>query len=227
MADPHEKINKIEEITESSSSGIAKELETADRIAPSREAFDTAMNKLPPMREATVTIVEQSPKPTLMDEVRDLNQKVENVGKSTTGDLVAQAKELITQIEGVKGKLAEPSLEIRDSVQTLLRNKLAHIDENLKVALNKAGVEYVPPTSSTKLANPIDRFLGFLTHGQFQLSNMATELEHLASNREELSPARMLAVQIKVGYIQQELEFFTNLLNKSLESTKTIMNVQV
>jgi len=43
----------------------------------------------------------------------------------------------------------------------------------------------------------------------------------------QLSPATMLLIQIKVGYIQQEIELFTSMLNKALESTKTIMNVQV
>lgn len=220
----HERIEKIDELTESSS-GMAKEVESVDRIAPSKEAFDSVMNKLP-SQPATVTYVEPAVNRSLMDEVRDLNQRVDSVGKTTTGDLAAQAKDLIAQIEEVKGKLVEPNLEIKDSVQTLLKNKLTHIDESLKIALNKAGVEYVAPTSG-KLVNPIERFLGYLTHGQYQLQNMATELEHLAHAKEEISPARMLAVQIKVGYIQQELEFFTNLLNKSLESTKTIMNVQV
>jgi hypothetical protein len=37
----------------------------------------------------------------------------------------------------------------------------------------------------------------------------------------------MLRIQLKVGYITQEVEFFTAVLNKALESTKTIMNVQV
>jgi hypothetical protein len=37
----------------------------------------------------------------------------------------------------------------------------------------------------------------------------------------------MLAMQVKVGFVQQEMEFFTGMLNKALESTKTLMNVQV
>jgi hypothetical protein len=135
---------------------------------------------------------------------------------------------LIAQIEEVKNKLSSSSVEIKGSVQTLLRNKLSHIDENLRIALNKAGVEYVTPgTASQNLTNPIERFLGFLTDGQFQLQHLAASLEHMGMSKEQLTPARMLAVQLKVGYIQQELELFTNLLNKALESTKTIMNVQV
>ena len=43
----------------------------------------------------------------------------------------------------------------------------------------------------------------------------------------QITPANMLAIQMKMGYVQQQIELFTSLLNKALESTKTIMNVQV
>jgi hypothetical protein len=46
-------------------------------------------------------------------------------------------------------------------------------------------------------------------------------------NNKEITPANMLRIQMKVSYMQQEIEFFTAVLNKALESTKTIMNVQV
>jgi hypothetical protein len=49
----------------------------------------------------------------------------------------------------------------------------------------------------------------------------------MSDNGKQFTAADMLAMQIKVGYVQQEIEFFTSLLNKALESTKTIMNVQV
>jgi hypothetical protein len=49
----------------------------------------------------------------------------------------------------------------------------------------------------------------------------------MALQKDQISPASMLAIQIKVGFISQELDFFTGILNKALESTKTIMNVQV
>jgi hypothetical protein len=118
-------------------------------------------------------------------------------------------------------------LELKGSVQNLLRNKLSHIDENLKIALHRAGVEYVPPQKVEAPKNPIERFLGFLTDGQHQLNTLANDVNLMHLNRKEITPASMLAVQIKVGFIQQELEFFAALLNKALESTKTIMNVQV
>jgi hypothetical protein len=73
----------------------------------------------------------------------------------------------------------------------------------------------------------MERFLGLLTHSQAQLGNLAGDIKGITTMDKELSPATMLLLQVKVGYIQQEIELFTSMLNKALESTKTIMNVQV
>ncbi len=115
-------------------------------------------------------------------------------------------------------------------MQTLLKNKLTHINDNLRIALNKAGVEYALPNenpTAQNLLNPVDRFLGLLTNGQYQLQNLSAELEHMSTAGVQLSPANMMAIQIKVNQVTQQIELFINLLNNAIQSTKTIMNVQV
>jgi len=164
---------------------------------------------------------------SLFDEVRELNKKVEHVARSSPNELSAQAEDVVAQIDTLKNKLETPNLEIKGGVQTVLRDKLSHIDESLKIALDRAGVEYKPPPKSTSLNKPIDRFLGLLTHSQNQLGNLSEDVKTMSLMGNQLSPATMLLIQIKVGYIQQEIELFTSMLNKALESTKTIMNVQV
>jgi hypothetical protein len=164
---------------------------------------------------------------TIFDEVRELNKKVEHATRSSPNELASQADDAIAQIDILKDKLETPNLEIKGPVQTLLRNKLNHIDENLKIALDKAGLDYVPPEKPTSLAKPVERFLGLLTHSQSQLETLAEDVRTMSVMDKELSPASMLLIQIKVSYIQQEIELFTSMLNKALESTKTIMNVQV
>lgn len=52
-------------------------------------------------------------------------------------------------------------------------------------------------------------------------------LESMGNRREEISTANMMAIQIKVQQVQQELEFFSNLLNQAMQASKTLMNVQV
>ena len=163
-----------------------------------------------------------------MDEVRNLNQRVDHFGKVNPKNLVAQAGEVIDQMEGIKKKLSTPHLALKPETQGLLQNKLQHIDENLRVALSKAGLEYNPSEHlQNKSVNPIERFLGFLSNGQSELASLSGEIEGMHLNNKEISPANMLRIQMKVGYITQEIEFFSAVLNKALDSTKTIMNVQV
>lgn len=227
-----DKIDKIDEITESFKTESADLGGEMKRAAPDKEQFDSLIS-LDNQRAQTATRTEISDKTSLMDEVRSINQKVSSIGGATSTELVDQAHGVIAQIEEVKAKLTTPDLELKGSVQTLLRNKLSHIDENLKIALNRAGLEYAPmqnvasASAPGTLASPIERFLGLLTHGQYQLQRLANDIQHMSNTPNDINPASMLAIQLKMGYIQQELELFANLLNKSLESIKTIMNVQV
>lgn len=164
---------------------------------------------------------------SLMDEVSKLNKNVSSISNLSPENIKTQANNVIAQLENVKTQLSQAQTEIKPSYQTLLRNRLSHIDDNLKIALNKAGVEYTPaPASATGSANPIQRFLGFVTNSQHQLENLNGVIDQFNVTG-QITPANMLAIQMKMTYIQQQIELFTSLLNKALESTKTIMNVQV
>jgi hypothetical protein len=227
-----EKIEKITKVKKAATSegieGITEAQEPLERVAPNKERFDNLVNA--PQEKVTAAEKIESPqaKSSLMDEVRHLNQRVDSFSKISPKQLVAQADDVINQIDVIKEKLATPNLEIKPSTQTLLQNKLSHIDENLRVALSKAGLEYAPTDHlENKKANPIERFLGFLTSSQTQLASLSNEINMMHLNDKEISPANMLRIQLKVGYITQEIEFFTAVLNKALDSTKTIMNVQV
>lgn len=221
-----EKIDKIKKVAKAIQPGA----DEVSKVVPNKDQFDSLMVQ-GKQKEATTAqqseaIASNKQNPSLMDQVRDVNRRVDMIKRANPNDLVAQAQDVIGKIEEIKQKLATPNLEIKQSVQNLLKNKLSHIDDSLKIALSKAGVEYKIPEKNNVSSNPIERFLGYLTNGQYQLQHLSDEVESMGVSN-TMSPASMLAVQIKVSYIQQELEFFTNLLNKALESTKTIMNVQV
>lgn len=228
-----EKIEEVKKIDKKAKAQANAAIDDAatERMPPNKDKFDSLVNKTEKI-EKTEALVQDNRridtgKTSLMDEVRNLDRKVNDVHNITPDKLVVQAQDVVAKIDEIKGKLNSPNLELKGSVQNLLRNKLSHIDENLKIALQKAGVEYHPPQKVDTPKNPVERFLGFLTDGQHQLNTLANDVNLMHLNRKEISPASMLAVQIKVGFIQQELEFFAALLNKALESTKTIMNVQV
>jgi len=234
MAREIEKIEKVDKVRDASrtADGGIDQVENIDRLPPNKDHFNSLVNTPQEHSRSPKTTVSDAVEPvtksSLMDEVRNLNQRVDRFAKVQPKDLVAQADEVINQIETIKTKLKTPNLELQPTTQTLLQNKLSHIDENLRVALNKAGLEYHPSTHlDNKTVNPIERFFGFLTNGQSQLASLSNEVNQMHLNNKEITPANMLRIQMKVGYITQEVEFFTAVLNKALESTKTIMNVQV
>lgn len=229
--DKIEEISKVGKAAKSVTPEAIEETQEINRLAPNKEHFDALMRseRMQAQNGSGVTEkIEPVSKSSLMDEVRNLNQKVDRFSKISPKQLVAQADEVINQIDQIKQKLATKDLDLKPATQTVLQNKLSHIDENLRVALSKAGLEYTPAAEfENKRVNPIERFLGFLTNGQAQLASLSTEIEQMHLNNKEISPANMLRIQMKVGYITQEIEFFTAVLNKALDSTKTIMNVQV
>lgn len=224
-----EKVEKIDKLASTSKSAPLDAMEEPEaRLAPNKERFDALMvSSNPSDLEVTGGRKVDTTKVSLIDEVSAMNRRVDQVGRATPEQLVAQAEGVINDMEDLKKKLNTPNLEIKDSMQGMLRNKLTHIDESLKVALSKAGVEYKVPQVVTPPSNPIERFLGMLTDSQSQLQGLTGELRSMQANNRDISPATMLLMQVKVGFIQQEVELFTSLLSKALESTKTIMNVQV
>lgn len=227
-----EEIKKISKLAKADPTDIADAVEEAQpstRVPPNKDYFEALMRQGKP--ENTVAVQPTEKAPSLMDEVRNLSRKADVIAKGgTNGDLIAQTQNVIKQIDTIKDKLNTPNLSLKSSVQTLLRNKLTHINENIKIALSKTGREVPasqkqPPTTATN--NPIERFLGYLTDSQYRLQHLSDEIQSAGENQSTFTPATMLALQIKVSFVSQELEFFISVLNKSLESTKTIMNVQV
>jgi hypothetical protein len=232
MSLPHQKLEAIEEIDKLSatrgSSAISHAAEDL-RVAPNKEHFEALLT--PPQGDETSTAMARkiaTPQTSLIDEVAAMGKKVDQVSRVTPTELVAQADQVVGQMEALKNKLNTPDIAIKDSMQGMLRNKLTHIDESLQVALSKAGVEYqIPKTALAANASPIERFLGMLSDSQRQIQGLTGHIAAMGLTKEEISPATMLMMQVKVGFVQQEIELFTSLLSKALESTKTIMNVQV
>lgn len=228
-----EKIEEIRKIAQAGKASVTQDIaadEDVVRMAPNREKFETLLNTEQAKETAAelkVAEADPSKKPSLFDEVRDLHTKAEKARKGSAEDLVAQSTEVISKIDELKTKLATPDLELGKSTRTLMQNRLEHIDDNLRAAMTKMGVEYKPAPKFDPSANPVERYLGLLTQSQHNLQTLASDAAWMGKQNKELNIASMLRIQIKVGFIQQELEFFTSLLNKALESTKTIMNVQV
>lgn len=219
-----EVVSKIESVSKSAAKKVVAPIE------PDKAHFDALM------QQGALKGVPQDPTTKATSYLEQLaksnynNMLAENV---STTDLAKKAQKSVEKIDTAKTELEKfaaenPNAEIPSQYRELMNKKLAHIDDNVKIALTQVGVEYTPPGQAKgSLATPIERFLGSLTNAQYQLSNFGSFLTDLGMKNQELSPIRMIAVQAKVNQIQQQLELFTNLMNKVLEGIKTTMNVQV
>lgn len=226
MSEQDEKIERIGRVT-SAVSGTEK-VDRFSKIVPNREYFERLMDQKVQKEQALeIARVDEAKKPTPMEEIQRAQKRIDRADTASMNQLVTQAQRAIEQFDSVKRKLATPNLELKQSVQNVLRSKLSHINESIKIALSKVGVDYSPPEKPKGLLSPVQQFLGYLTHAQGQVESLSVEAQRLQDNKDQMSAASLLSIQLKVGMIQQQLEFFASVLNKTLESTKTIMNVQV
>lgn len=226
-----EKIEGIDEIEGvSNKKGVAKanpsEEMKPEVVEPNRDKFESLMvdqtEKVAPIEGNKV---EQNPT-SLMGEINQLNAKVDRLKGASPQDFVNKAHEVSSQMEDLKTKLSMTTDIPGGAHGDVLRNKLSHIDENLKVSLDRTGVEY-SPTQAPQGQTPLQKFLNMLTDSQARLDTLSSDVAVMQRNGKDISPATMIAMQIKVNFIQQEVELFTSLLSKAIESTKTVMNVQV
>lgn len=197
------------------------------RIPPDKEKFDAAMQQVNLVDK--VPEVSEVSQVSLMDQIKALNTKVRTASEIDPQELADQSKGVIAEIQDLRTRLSSPDLEANKEFKRVLTNKLENLDGDLRTALQKAGLEYVPPQLAIlgEDVSPVRKFLALLTNGQENLKSLGGELQMMAASDKQTNPADLLMIQVKVNYIQQEMEFFTSLLNKALESTKTIMNVQV
>lgn len=221
---PGSSIEKVEGVMEkrSSASFDYENFEPETRLAPNRDHFENLMS---PAENESVRKV-QTAQGSIVEEVSSVGQMAERA-KGSPQQLAEQARDVIAKIDELKQKLNTPNLELKSSMQQELRNKLSHIDDSLRVAMSRTGLEYTPPVAPEKSQGTINRFLGLLTDSQDKLMHLTDDIERINASGKPFSPATMIVLQMKVGIMQQEIEFFTTVVNKSLESTKTIMNVQV
>lgn len=224
-----DKIEAVDKISKALD-GKNPQVDEVERALPNREHFESLVDSQPqkPANTSNVQAVESTEKPgSLMDEVRKLHQQTSNVAGMNPEELKNRANGIIAQLEDVKTKLTDAQ-SLNPSYNQVLHNRLSHINDTIKIALSKAGVEYTPPSPELIKGNsPIQSFLGYLSHAQNQFENLNSTIDKLSLTGSQITPGGMLTLQMKIGYAQQQIELFTSLLNKALESTKTIMNVQV
>ena len=133
----HEAIDKVNKVGSGDLEDSSLDKMSTERMAPDKAQFDSAMASATNntgMVNAEIDPTAKVSKASLMDEIRDLNRRVDFASRATPEKLQAQVQTVIAQIEDIKGKLKTPQLELKSSVRDVLSNKLTSIDDKLKIA---------------------------------------------------------------------------------------------
>jgi len=229
------KIEKIEKVGSAEAAELAR-IEEAHAATTSKTKFDAALAKAEvsyehvPRKEV---VIEAQKGPSPIEELSMSAKKIQRLEPANLTRVVSLAEETRQKFQAPIQKIEEAlkkdaNAKLSPIHEIPLSERLVHIDATLKSALGIVGLEAKPMAKAVApQANPLTKFLNYLTNGDKQLSTIALEITKLDTTKGEITPARLLAIQIKLNFVQQEIEFFTNVLNKGLESVKTLMNIQV
>jgi hypothetical protein len=235
----HEDFKRIEPISGSEPTKVQFSTEATEGEGPSKVKFDDAVARADPSKverrdiaAAQEPAIAEAKKPSLMEIATRVTVEPAKV-TPTPKTLADQAADLRRQMERPRAVLMDEIQSRPAVVENLkpsdidsLSGHIEHVDRGLRdVSQLTTGVEIGSLVPKEK--SPAVKFLSFLTESDKKLGNFVDELKGLKMGQQRLTPETLFAIQVKLGFIQTELEFFTATLNKALESTKTLMNVQI
>jgi hypothetical protein len=179
------------------------------------------------LKETTQIVSNDShPSPMEIDESNKISPIAENPS-DITQNVISKLDKSRVRIDDLKRSLKNINAsDLPQSTRHSLRNKLSHVNDKMQIALSLAGAE---PGNSPRvsLVDSVRSFLGSLSHAQTQMGNLGEHLAGMAKNKKELGMTEMMAVQIKIHQVQQQVEFFSATLNQSLQGFKSLLQTQV
>lgn len=127
----------------------------------------------------------------------------------------------------IVGQLEQRMGTLQDQLNQLTKKTGAEDVLNKELAKDSA-IDF-QKIENNELLKPLARFFGFITKGERQLFTIEAELTNITKTPEKkmFHPADLLRLQLKMSHVQQQLELFTSLLNKGLESSKSVFNTQI
>ena len=140
--------------------------------------------------------------------------------------ILAQAKGAQDSLGNVGKQLNDQKLKLKRSQSHLVRQKLDDANGYIRAAGSKLGA----PMGEQKLPpglTGISRFIAMVNDGQDQLYQVQKQLSDLAGKGQSLNPGEMMAVQVKMGLAQQEIEYTSTLLSKVIQSMTQVINTQL
>lgn len=144
----------------------------------------------------------------------------------TFDSLMGQVKSSQVMLGDMNNDLNTKNLKLKQSQRYLLRSKLNNANNYLKAANTKMGAE-VPATPPSAGGGIIGKFLDYVSEGQSNLAAAQGQLMNLKGKGDALKPADFLAIQLKLAHAQQEIEYASIMLSKTVDDMKTLMNIQL
>lgn len=192
--------------------------------APNKELFNSYMQK-----DAGQTSKASIGKPSPMEIAQ---QRILPNATPTPETLKAQAQAAQKGLNNIEQQLQNPLLQkhpLSNQQKYFLTQKLNNANTHLEGVLKKMNAPIPPETNEQKegVAGPLGFFLNMLTTGQNRLKSTQDWLAHLSKNGQDLTTTNMLQIQIKLNRAQQEIEFSSMMLSKTVDSIKMLMNVQL
>lgn len=204
----------------------------------SQQAFDTFMQE--PATSPTA-IVESIEHPTNQNQRAIIDQMAlesPKIRPLTLGEISHPLNGFEQRQEHIRDQILakvdiNPQMEIGTATQKKLELRMSQLQDQLQslgvLAGTPSSAEPVTSNESGQsLTKPFSTFFGFITNGEKQLYGLERELSAFGKdNGSHFTPADMLRVQLKLSHVSQQLELFTSMLNKGLESSKTVLNTQI
>lgn len=147
------------------------------------------------------------------------------------------AERQIAQRDQMLARVSSDPLQINPVALKQLQLRMGSLEEQQQLLNKLTGVSVAKstpqalsfaPGTEVSLTKPFSTFFGFITNGERQLFSIERELAAFGGpGASTLSPVDMLRIQVKMSHVSQQLELFTSMLNKGLESSKTVLNTQI
>lgn len=194
---------------------------------PSKEPDDQIRSFSSYMKGGETNPLMETAKPSAQVSPFDLaHGKVPPPGP-TLASLQDQAKTAASTLGDLNSQLNTPKLKLKQSTKYLLKNKLSSAKGHIQSAANKVGAPIIQDEEKDEKGGPLQKFVNLVTSGQRQLNSTQKMLADISAKGEQMSPADMLMVQIKLNKAQQELEYSSLLLGKAIDDLKLMMNIQL
>jgi hypothetical protein len=179
------------------------------------------------MQSKEADVSQMAPKVSNISPFDLAHMGIKPVGSPNVNTLIEQTDLLHGSFNTVQTQLSHPNLKLKSSQKYLVNSKLNDVNTHLRAANAKLGIPPSEAPQASKGTGAIAQYLGYIADGMSQLDSAKKQIGVLGSQGANVNPSEYLLLQMKFNKAQQELDFTSTVLAKSIEGIKTIMNIQI